>query len=89
MNALSAPLTTPVRSRRPTKIRIWVPLLLLLLLLSPLLLLLGLMGAVVLKANGLPPGRTLAGIARVLPARRPHPSRGARRLGPHHRSLGG
>ncbi len=65
MNALSAPLT-PAATRRPTKIRIWVPLLLLLVLLSPILLLLALMGAVVLKAKGWPPGRTLAGIAGVL-----------------------
>jgi hypothetical protein len=62
---MTAPLT-PVRSHRRTKIHIWVPLLLVLVLLSPILLLLAMMGAVVLKAKGLPPGRTLAGIGGVL-----------------------
>ena len=67
MNALSAPLTPAAHSaRHRTKVRVWVPLLALLLLLSPVLLLLALMGAVVLQAKGLPPGRTLAGIIRVL-----------------------
>lgn len=65
MNALAAPLA-PVRNRHRTKVHIWVPLLLLLVLLSPILLLLAMMGAVVLKAKGLPPGRTLAGVGRVL-----------------------
>jgi hypothetical protein len=65
MNAISAPLT-PAVVRRPTRIRIWVPLLLLLVLLSPILLLLAMMGAVVLQAKGLPPGRTLLAIARVV-----------------------
>lgn len=71
MNAIPATLTPAVSpARRRTKVRIWAPLLALLLLLSPILLLLALMGAVVLQAKGLPPGRTLAGIARVLLALR-------------------
>ena len=65
MNALSTPLT-PVAGRRRAKVRLWVPLLLLLVLLSPVLLLAAMVAAVALKAGGLPPGRTLAAIGRVL-----------------------
>jgi hypothetical protein len=65
MNAMTGDLA-PYRARRRHTIRLWVPLLLLLVLLSPILLLLALMGAIVLQAKGLPPGRTLYGIGRVL-----------------------
>jgi hypothetical protein len=65
MNAMTGDLA-PYQARRRTKVRVWVPLLPLLVLLSPILLLLAMMGAVVLQAKGLPPGRTLAGICRLL-----------------------
>ena len=62
--------SAPVQSGRHHRVRLWVPLVLVLLLLSPLLLVAALILAVVCLAYGIHPGRTVIACWRLLTALR-------------------